>query len=41
MSHKSAQEKMAQPWLLNTLLDAIKTLESWDIIKASIWNLES
>lgn len=41
MSHKSAQEKMTQPWLLNTVLDATETLEKWNIIKVSIWNLES
>lgn len=41
MSHKPTQEKMTQPGLLNALLDAIKTSESWDINRASIWNLES
>lgn len=28
-------------WPLDTLLGAIKTLETWEIIEAYIWNLES
>lgn len=35
------KKKWPNPWSFDTLLDAIETLESWEIIMVYIWNLVS